>query len=375
MSDHLLPDRSHQPPQTPTVITFARLEDTGERVCLKMLREWENALYDLKDRTKRTAALLEGLRFNRTFAPRVYLGLLPVTEVVVDAGIPIVRRERIITHPDKDDLEDVEYALAMERLDASWRLDEQLHQDQRLRSVTGMEFLARAIAWMHCQLEPAPPDYATFPALTKKLEFNLDTFEEYLGERTLDESHRAAYKELCVSARGALRRYEHLFTARWETGKIKRCHGDLKSTNLWLCPRRELEGFAPPGFDGRQILALDGIDFREDFCYIDTLSDIAMLAVDIEMRLAGQAAGVDETLDGGVMAWHFLDTYLQEMGEGKQEVQALLEYYMTEKALVCSYIGISKRYEDFLVLAYKYLDIAYAHAKRLDTLPDSTYSM
>jgi aminoglycoside phosphotransferase family enzyme len=368
LSDYLLPDRSTQLSQTPTVITFALIEGSGEQVCLKMLRMWEDALYDLKDRAKRTSALLEGLRFNSKFAPHVYLGLLPLNEEEVHSGIQVEQRERIISNPREDDLQDVEYALVMERLDENSRLDRQLRQDQRLRSAVGMEFLAKAIGWMHHQLESAPDDFATFQAITSKLEFNLNMFEQYLGESMLDEMRRAVYEEVSTAVKKALEAHKDLFHERWKAGKIKRCHGDLKSTNLWLCAKRELAGFAPPEFDGRQLFALDGIDFRADFYFIDTLSDIAMMAVDLEVCLTMQVAGVGEQVDGVAMARHFLDTYLQEMGESRQEVQALLEYYMTEKALVCSYISISKGYAGSLDLAYRYLDIARVHAKWLAVL-------
>jgi len=41
----------------------------------------------------------------------------------------------------------------------------------------------------------------------------------------------------------------------------------------------------------------------------------------------------------------------------------LLEYYMTEKAMICAFMSIL--YDQLPTLGEKYLDVAFAHAQRL----------
>jgi len=62
-----------------------------------------------------------------------------------------------------------------------------------------------------------------------------------------------------------------------------------------------------------------------------------------------------------------LHSYLSEMQEDRESVEPLLEYYLTEKAIVCSYVSIlfdNQQHE----LGEKYLQIAYSHARRLQKL-------
>src|SRR5260370_41514472 len=117
----------------------------------------------------------------------------------------------------------------------------------------------------------------------------------------------------------------------------KRCHGDLKATNLWVRPKSSLGGLKK---NGQELIALDCVDFNPDFCHIDTLSDVAMLAIDIEMHLTSKTDNSINARFGQKLAEHFLYTYLEEAKERSEAVWPLLEYYMTEKSMVCAYVSI-----------------------------------
>jgi aminoglycoside phosphotransferase family enzyme len=125
-------------------------------------------------------------------------------------------------------------------------------------------------------------------------------------------------------------------------------------TNLWV------RSFPVPYFQSK-LLALDCIDFKPEFCYIDTLSDVAMLVVDLE-RLYPRETKLTK---------RFLHTYLSNMQENLKFVEPLLEYYLTEKAIVCSYVSIlfdDQQDDQEHELGKKYLQIAHRHAQRLREL-------
>ena len=146
------------------------------------------------------------------------------------------------------------------------------------------------------------------------------------------------------------------FNKRYREGHIKRCHGDLKAANLWVCP---------PDNDSQaqeRLIPLDCVDFNPEFCNIDTLSDVAMLAIDLEMRLGNPVGNGNEKLSGQQLARHFLHTYLKASGES-ETVWPLLEYYMTEKAMVCAYMSV--QYDGLPTLGEKYLEVVLTHAKEL----------
>ncbi len=88
-----------------------------------------------------------------------------------------------------------------------------------------------------------------------------------------------------------------------------------------------------------------------------------MLAVDLE-RLCGDPGPVDQ----------FLESYLSGMKEDVQKVKPLLEYYITEKAMVCMYVSVlfdGHEGERKYVMAKDYLRIALSHAKRLKELVEA----
>jgi len=155
--------------------------------------------------------------------------------------------------------------------------------------------------------------------------------------------------------------YTELFTQRYQNSHIKRCHGDLKATNLWVRPAKTL--FFGLKKYPQQLLALDCIDFNPEFCHIDTLSDVAMLAVDIEMHFTNWTGAYKDLEYAQNFANVFLDRYLREIQEYSMDAWPLLRYYMTEKAMVCAYVSIL--YDGQPELGERYLDIAYVHAQQL----------
>ncbi|HZU03192.1 MAG TPA: hypothetical protein VFA10_26225, partial [Ktedonobacteraceae bacterium] len=225
-------------------------------------------------------------------------------------------------------------------------MDYQLHPS-RLGTKMGMEFLAEEVAHMHENLYPAPISAGKAECISSKLGLNVDLFNQALDFLSVNYKDVEKYKSITDIMYEACETYSESFEQRSREGHIKRCHGDLKTSNLWVrpawCQRIGIQRFR------KEVLVLDCIDFNPEFYNIDTLSDIAMLGVDIEMHtMVDQSIQQQENLSE-----YFLYSYLKEAGEDRQSVRPLLEYYLAEKAMVRAFMCVL--YDSQLLLGEKYL--------------------
>ena len=347
-----------------TRIFFIRSPRSLWQCCLKVWRACDDELYNTLDKNKWTDYVLEGWRFNRRFAKDVYLGialvrLLETNNILELSGLIKIPNEKKLRMRQLEAQE--QYALVMRCLDEDWRLDSQLKRGE-LSTKAGVEFLASEIAQMHKALQTSPNDIGTVEHIRDKLKFNTGLFERALRQLASNKFDTSEYQFIPEQMKEAYKRCVKHFIQRFETNHIKRCHGDLKATNLWVQLKavRFLELRKSP----QRLLALDCVDFNPRFCHIDTLSDVAMLAVDIEVYLVDQLAESIQEETGKNPAQYFLEAYLEHAGEqGTEPIWALLEYYMTEKAMICAYMSIL--YDKLPDLGQRYLNIALIHAHKL----------
>src|SRR5205823_4876570 len=219
--------------------------------------------------------LLEGFEFNRRFASFVYLGIAPVYFKQGFLQPKNILRGKLIEKPKEQDIKSgVKYVIVMRRLDEDLRLDHQIYK-HKICGQADFEFLAKEVARMHRKLCNSPVDKGTPNSILSKLEINRQLFEESLQQ--MHESSEFLEKYIWISNLmvHANREYVDLFKQRYDSHCIKRSHGDLKTTNLWIKP----EGSYLFGLikKPRQLFAIDCIDFNPEFCHIDMLSDVAML--------------------------------------------------------------------------------------------------
>jgi aminoglycoside phosphotransferase family enzyme len=118
----------------------------------------------------------------------------------------------------------------------------------------------------------------------------------------------------------------------------------------------------------RKFFPIDCIDFNPDFCHIDTLSDLAMLVIDLEMHfetdwLKLNRCSNEQEQERKSLTTYFLDCYFREMQEDKAKWDPLLGYYMTEKSMVCAYVSIL--YDERPLIGKKYLEVSHFHAQKL----------
>jgi aminoglycoside phosphotransferase family enzyme len=344
-----------------------------QRYCVKMWHPRDDRLYQTMDSLVRAKYLLEGFHFNNKHAPGVYVGIASV-QLIPEYGESEDQASAIIllsvlTNPQESDLENgKEYALVMGRLDDNLQLCKLLQNT--LANKEGMEVVARQIALMHQHLSKDPQDLTiacqigSVAALSKKLDLNKSLFCEALTSLSLSKEEEDLYKEITSIISSAYIRYQSDFVQREKDQRIRRCHGDLKATNLWLYPQDK--GMTDFLTHKVCLLALDCIDFSPNFCHIDTLSDVAMLAIDIEFYLTNIVEGVGDGLLEKTLATHFLEAYLKQAQEQETNVWHLLTYYMVEKAMIGMYGNILN--DNHIEAGKRYLYLAYTHAIHLRSL-------
>jgi aminoglycoside phosphotransferase family enzyme len=232
-----------------------------------------------------------------------------------------------------------------------------------------MQFLACEVANMHRGLRTSPKERGNAVAVAQKWCLNKELFYLSLDKLMLSQEEREKYSRIGSIMEAACKNCAHYFEQRHRGGHIKRCHGDLKAANLWV---RSASLTVRVEHNPKELLALDCVDFQPEFCHVDTLSDVAMLAVDIEMHLGRYTGKCGDGFSSWELTEHFLKTYLRAVGQQKrhkeshQTIWTLLEYYMTEKALICAFMNIL--YDELPGQGKRYLDVALSHARRLQRI-------
>jgi aminoglycoside phosphotransferase family enzyme/predicted kinase len=230
----------------------------------------------------------EELRLNRRTAPALYLEVVPI------GGAP--------DDPRLGATPAIEYAVKMRRFD----------QDALLDRVAGrgaltpaqVDAIAAMVADFHTRIERAPPgvDWGTPERVTTFAEQNFDQLEPLVAAPA-DVEHLERLRTW--TGHEFSERREH-FAERRRTGLVRECHGDLHLGNIALI------GGAP--------VAFDCIEFNDDLRWIDVMSEVAFLVMDL----------LDQRLDA--LAWRCLDRYLERTGD--YEGLGVLRFYLVYRAMV-----------------------------------------
>jgi len=331
------------------LVILARHMQSTLPVVIKLLQVYQDTRYSLATQQERLQCQLAALKQNRRFTPEVYLGLAHIE--ILDLQQGLVSLGQVIVDPDETLLTGKgEYALVMHRLPAETRLDVILSQSpNRLRKP--LHLLATRIDTLHQDVCPLSQEarWGSTEQIREKLLHNFQLLDLILRTSWYQESAEGSLHQRLSDVK------ERLFAvfALWETRgyfesrvseqRIKGCHGDLKSPNIWVFS--EKARWRRQGWP--EVLLLDGADFNPSYTHIDTLSDIALLAADIQARTnAGSPALAD----------HLTRSYLQCTNQCDVVSRAILSYYLVEKALVGA--AVSLVYDHLPELGYAFLKVA-----------------
>jgi aminoglycoside phosphotransferase family enzyme/predicted kinase len=269
---------------------------------------------------------LRELVLNWRLTSDVYLEVLPIT---------LQDGKYYLAGPGKP----IEYTLKMRQLPDARSMTHLLRKGKINNEA--LQSLAGVLGNFHAQA-PTGGDINVFgewAAIWANCEENFQQTEQFVG-KIIPEG---TYKIIRGATRSFLRRWRHLFQNRVERGKIRDCHGDLRTGHVYFV-------------DGIQII--DCIEFNERFRYNDIASDLAFLAMDLDHE------GYPD------VSQNLLTAYVQHTKD--QNVFVLLDFYKCYRAFVrvkvnCLRlhkpgIGTTHEFDKLLEETYRYLELAYRYA-------------
>jgi len=216
----------------------------------------------------------EEVRLNRRLCSEVYLDVVTVS--VQDGRVSLDGEGEV-----------VDYAVKMKRLPEDRMMERLLLEG----AVTGdmLQRLTGKLAAFHREAETGGyiDAFGSIETIAANWRENFEQAEPYIG-RTLS---RRQWQSVRDYVERFLRDEAWLFEQRVREGRIRDCHGDLRTNAVCF-------------EDG--ICVFDCIEFNERFRYSDVASDVAFLAMDVDFR--GYPALSDEMV--GLYLAQSLDTTL-----------------------------------------------------------------
>jgi uncharacterized protein len=229
---------------------ISRVFLTGD-VVYKVKKAVDFGFLDFSDLDKRRYYCDREVSLNRRLAPDVYQGVVPITRSGDGFALD-------------GDGEVAEYAVRMRQLPADRSMARCL-RDGTLPD-GAVESLAEVLTRFYAEAETGPEINATggWETVRGNCEENFTQLDPTAG-RLIDERH---YRIIREATRSFLRRRRPLFEDRVAAGRIRDCHGDLRSGHIYFTQ------------DG--VAIIDCIEFNDRFRYSDVAADLAFLAMDLD---------------------------------------------------------------------------------------------
>ncbi len=244
---------------------------------------------DFSTLTQRKFFCEEEIRLNQRYAAEIYLSVVAITGTLEQptfggSGKPI------------------EYAVKMVQFSQDQLLDRMLDNGELQPS--HIDELAQLMAKFHnnIQSDPATIPFDFGASVEQPVHTNFKTLADRLDDPQLQ--HQLAAIQTYADA--TLQQLKPILQQRAKKGFVRECHGDLHLGNI-AC----ING---------QITLFDGIEFSERLRWIDVMSELAFLIMDLEAR------------DQPALAHRALNRYLQHTGDYRG--LSLLRYFQCYRAMV-----------------------------------------
>lgn len=294
---------------------------TGQYV-YKIKKPVNFGFLDFSTLEKRHLFCEEELRLNRRLAPHLYLG---VVSIHGSAAHPEINGQGPV----------IEYAVKMQQFPQAAQLDRLLAE--RGLDTYVLDKLAEKIAAFHLSIEPVAKD-SGFGDLVHVQQPILENFE-HIRASIDDQSIAALLDKLERWSKHQLKELADVIQQRKVQGFVRECHGDMHLRNIaWW---------------NDDIIIFDCIEFNKNFYWIDVMSEIAFLVMDLEDR------------QQDALARRFLNSYLGITGD--YEGLRLFHFYKVYRALVrakvaalrtCQEQAGTEEYKDTFKEFLQYLKLA-----------------
>lgn len=282
-------------PEKPKNITLAQTHIStvfiGDEFVYKIKKPVNFGFLDFSTLEKRKFYCNKEVELNSRFSQDVYLGIYPVT---FDGKKYTINGKGEV----------VDYAVKMRRLS-----DEDLMKTRfRKGTVTfkDIERIGEAISSFHkTSIKSEKIDkYGKLEAVKLNTDENFQQTAEFLG----DSISKEQYNSLKNWTDQFYKKHQELFLQRVKNGKIRDCHGDLHMEHICLTD---------------PIIIFDCIEFNDRFRYIDTISDISFLLMDLEFN------------GGEKLSEKLCKAYLSYAGEEDNYlIHHLINFYKVYRAFV-----------------------------------------
>jgi len=197
--------------------------------------------------------------------------------------------------------ETVEYAVKMKKMPQE-RMMNKLLEENKVNSRL-VDRMARIIAEFHSKAETNKriSEFGSLATIETNWKENFDQTWEFVGE-TISTKDFELIRERIDDF---MKRNAPFLEKRVAEGRIRDCHGDIHSGNIFVTDR---------------IYIFDAIEFNERFRYSDVASDIAFLAMDLDFK---------ERSD---LSRFLVRRYVEHSGD--QELMKLLPFYKCYRAYI-----------------------------------------
>jgi aminoglycoside phosphotransferase family enzyme len=257
------------------------------RFVYKVKKAVDFGFLDFTTLEKRRFFCEKELELNRRLCGDMYLEVVPINKADV---IKI-----------KGAGETVEYAVKMKRMPQKKMMSKLLEEnkvDDKL-----IKRIAKIIADFHSKAETNRriSEFGSLAIIEANWKENFEQTEEYIGKTVLAEEFKLIREKVEVF----MKRNAPFFEKRIEEGRIRDCHGDIHSGNIFVTDR---------------IYIFDAIEFNDRFRYSDVAADVAFLAMDLDFRKRRDLSNF------------FVEKYVRYSGD--QELTRLLPFYKCYRAYV-----------------------------------------
>ena len=270
----------------------------------------------------------EELRLNRRLAPDLYLDVIPISGSLDNPEL-------------NGSGEAFEYAVKMLEFSQDMQLDHVLARNELKQEM--IDSIASLVAGFHQTIEISgdDTDYGSPEQVYQPVKENFIQ----IRERMTDQSKLNLLSTLEQWSEETFYKMKSFFAQRKQKGFIRECHGDLHLRNLAWYKNRPL--------------AFDCLEFNPNFRWVDVMSEIAFLIMDLEDHEQPE------------LAQRFLNRYLELSGD--YEGCRVLRFYLVYRAMVRAKVdairthqpGISKQESDEANKEfYSYLQLALSYTKQ-----------
>jgi hypothetical protein len=242
---------------------------------------------DFSTLEKRRLFCEKELVINRRLCPEIYLEVLPIN------------KSNIIKINGSG--ETVEFALKMKRLPQE-KIMTTLLKENKVDNKT-IEQLSKIIAQFHsnAQTNSEIDQYGSPKIIKINWDENFAQTQNYV-DQTIP---RIEFSFIQDRVNSFMEKNRLLFENRIKNGKIRDCHGDLHSGNIFITGK---------------ICIFDAIEFNDRFRYSDVASDVAFLAMDLDFRQRPDLSA------------YFIERYIVYSKD--QQLTMLLPFYKCYRAYV-----------------------------------------